>query len=88
MTTCPAGVNYMHLIDHGRKYIEKNYKRPFFDNLIRNFLSVVLPNVHYFKLSSYLVKIVKPFSFLFPKKIKNMIKLMTTNFPKKKIEKK
>ena len=88
MTTCPAGVNYMHLIDHGRKYIEKNYKRPFFDNLIRNFLSVVLPNVHYFKLSSYLVKIVKPFSFLFPKKIKNMIKLMPTNFPKKKIEKK
>ena len=25
MTTCPAGVNYMHVIDHGRKYIEKNY---------------------------------------------------------------
>ena len=26
MTTCPAEVNYMHLIDHGRKYIEKNCK--------------------------------------------------------------
>ena len=31
MTTCPSGVNYMHLIDHGKKYIEKNYERPFFD---------------------------------------------------------
>ena len=33
MTTCPAGVNYMHIIDHGKKYIEKNYQRSFFDKL-------------------------------------------------------
>ena len=26
MTTCPSEVNYMHLIDHGRNYIEKNYE--------------------------------------------------------------
>ena len=32
MTTCPAGVNYMHVIDHGRKYIEKNT-----DNVGKNF---------------------------------------------------
>ena len=43
MTTCPAEVNYMHLIDHGRKYIEKNYERPFFDRILRGFLSTVLP---------------------------------------------
>ena len=29
MTTCPSGVNYMHLIDHGRNYVEETYKRPF-----------------------------------------------------------
>ena len=23
MTTCPSGVNYIHLIDHGRNYVEK-----------------------------------------------------------------
>ena len=33
MTTCPSGVNYMHLIDHGRNYVEETYKRPFFDKL-------------------------------------------------------
>ena len=49
MTTCPSGVNYMHIIDHGKKYIEKNYERPFFDRMIRNFLSVVLPNTGYFR---------------------------------------
>ena len=46
MTTCPSGVNYMHLIDHGRKYIEKTYNRPFQEKLLRNFLSAILPEVH------------------------------------------
>ena len=63
MTTCPAGVNYMHVIDHGKKYIEKNYKRPLFDKIIRYFLSITLPNVKVFKLSSYVVKLIKPFKF-------------------------
>ena len=25
MTTCPSGVNYMHLVDHARSYIEETY---------------------------------------------------------------
>ncbi len=83
MTTCPAGVNYMHVIDHGKKYIEKNYKRPLFDRLIRYFLSITLPNVKIFKLSSYGVKLIKPFKFLFMTLIKDMIELMPTSFPKK-----
>jgi len=37
MTTCPSGVNYMHLIDHGRNHIEKTYQRPFRDRFVRNF---------------------------------------------------
>jgi glycolate oxidase iron-sulfur subunit len=27
MTTCPSGVNYMHLVDGARTYIEKTYRR-------------------------------------------------------------
>jgi len=86
MTTCPAGVNYMHLIDHGRKYIEQNYKRPFFDRMLRNFLSAVLPNVKYFRLISILSKIGKLFNFIFPKKIKDMLNLMPTSLPKKTLK--
>ena len=86
MTTCPAGVNYMHVIDHGRKYIEKNYERPFFDKFLRNFLSKVLPNTNYFKLTSYLVKFGKMFQFIFPKKIQNMMELMPTSFPEKTLK--
>jgi glycolate oxidase iron-sulfur subunit len=88
MTTCPAGVNYMHIIDHGKKYIEKNFERSFFDRAIRNFLSVVLPNTGYFRLASYMVKLAKPFQFLMPSKIKDMMNLMPTSFPKKTIKQK
>jgi len=88
MTTCPAGVNYMHVIDHGKKYIEKNFERPFFDRTIRSFLSVVLPNVRYFRLASLFVKLAKPFQFLMPLKIKDMMNLMPKNFPKKNLKEK
>ena len=43
MTTCPSGVNYMHLIDHGRQHVEATYKRPILERLIRSLLSLTLP---------------------------------------------
>ena len=82
MTTCPSGVNYMHIIDHGRNYIERNFKRSFFDRLIRNVLSYVLPRANVFLFLGWVTRIVKPLSFLMPGKIKDMIALMPTSFPK------
>jgi len=87
MTTCPSGVNYMHLIDHGRNYIEKTYKRPLKDRLLRNFLSWVLPNSVNFKFALVLSIFVKPLILFFPKKIRKMIKLMPSTFPKKTLSK-
>ncbi len=87
MTTCPSGVNYMHLIDHGRSHIEKTYKRPFSQRFIRDFLSIVLPNPTYFKIIGFLTLIIKPFQFFFPKMIREMISLMPIRFPKKKLPK-
>ena len=43
MTTCPSGVHYMHLVDHGRAYIEETYRRPWHDRLTRWVLAKVLP---------------------------------------------
>ena len=87
MTTCPSGVNYMHLIDHGRNHIEKTYKRPFSDRLVRNFLSLTLPYPIRFRIIGILTRLVKPISFLFPKKLKEMIKLMPVSFPKRNLPK-
>ena len=87
MTTCPSGVNYMHLIDHGRSYIEKTYKRPFKEKVIRDFLSIVIPNPIYFRIVGMLTLFAKPFQFIFPKKIREMISLMPVKFPKKNLPK-
>ena len=83
MTTCPSGVNYMHLIDHGRDHVEKTYERPFSERFIRNFLSKTLSKSINFQIVAILTRLIKPFSFIFPKKIKEMINLMPLTFPKK-----
>ena len=82
MTTCPSGVNYMHLIDHGRNHVEKTYKRPFLEKLMRNVLSFILPNPGIFKIMIFLTRIIKPLNFIFPKFIKNSLGLIPNNFPK------
>ena len=84
-TTCPSGVNYMHLIDHGRRHIERTYKRPFKDRVIRSFLSIVLSKSFNFKIIAILTQFVRPFRFIFPKKIQEMINFMPRKFPKKKL---
>jgi len=87
MTTCPSGVNYMHLIDHGRSHIEKTYKRPFRDRFIRELLSRILSKSINFKVIAILTQFIKPFSFLFPKQMREMIRLMPGKFPKKTLSK-
>ncbi|MBF2713360.1 glycolate oxidase subunit GlcF [Agrobacterium vitis] len=42
-TTCPSGVDYMHLVDHARNHIENTYQRPLADRLLRKLLAAVLP---------------------------------------------
>ncbi len=51
MTTCPSGVNYMHLVDHARQHIEETYKRPFFERTLRNVLAYVMTRPRLFRLS-------------------------------------
>ncbi|MBO6783526.1 MAG: glycolate oxidase subunit GlcF [Alphaproteobacteria bacterium] len=43
MTTCPSGVHYQHLVDHGRKHIEETYTRPLFERLLRGVLAFTIP---------------------------------------------
>src|SRR6476661_2260707 len=50
MTTCPSGVNYMHLVDHARAHIEKTYARPHIDRWLRAFLARLLPYPQRFRL--------------------------------------
>ncbi|MDX8347156.1 glycolate oxidase subunit GlcF [Cognatiyoonia sp. IB215446] len=66
MTTCPSGVHYMHLVDHARAYIEKNYDRPWSDRALRWLLARILPYPTRFRLALLGAKIGRPFSRLIP----------------------
>ncbi len=66
MTTCPSGVHYMHLVDHARAYIEKNYKRPLSDRALRWVLAQILPYPTRFRVALLLAKMGRPFRGLVP----------------------
>lgn len=62
MTTCPSGVNYMHLVDHARAYIHENYRRPWHERAVRRLLALVLPYPGRFRAALRLAKLGRPFA--------------------------
>src|SRR5262245_1343583 len=60
MTTCPSGVNYMHLVDHARQHIERTYQRPLADRLMRLMLAFVLPHTSRFRAALWLARLARP----------------------------
>src|ERR1700752_5028094 len=51
MTTCPSGVNKMHLVVHFRRYSEDTYRRPWHDLVLRALLATVLPRPRAFRVA-------------------------------------
>ena len=80
-TTCPSGVDYMHLIDNARAHIEETYDRPFADKWLRRILSIVVPNPTFFRLSLIGAKLVSPFANLLPGRLKGMVKMGARHMP-------
>jgi glycolate oxidase iron-sulfur subunit len=67
MTTCPSGVNYMHLVDHARAYIENTYIRPWHERWLRSVLAFMLPKPGLFHAALEGARLAKPFAALLPK---------------------
>jgi glycolate oxidase iron-sulfur subunit len=66
MTTCPSGVNYMHLVDQARVRIERQFRRPLIDRMLRSVLAWVLPDPTLFRASMWLARLGRPFAALLP----------------------
>jgi glycolate oxidase iron-sulfur subunit len=66
MTTCPSGVNYMHLVDQARVRIERDYSRPLVERLLRAALAWVLPQPGLFRFSMQLARLGRPLLALLP----------------------
>jgi len=87
MTTCPSGVNYMHLVDHARVHIENTYKRPLADRLMRDVLARILPYPKRMRAALGLARLGKHLSFLLPgesmlaKRLRAMLKLAPERLP-------
>jgi glycolate oxidase iron-sulfur subunit len=81
MTTCPSGVNYMHLVDHARRHIAQSFVRPWPERMLRRLLNVVLPRPWLFRLAlrgAWAGKIVAP---LLPKQTQAMLNLAPARLP-------
>ena len=82
MTTCPSGVHYMHLVDHARAYIEKNYDRPWSDRALRWILAQILPYPTRFRLALLAAKIGRPFRKLIPDaRLRAMLEMAPKQIP-------
>ncbi len=87
MTTCPSGVNYMHLVDHARVYIERTYRRPLPERLIRGALGYIIPRPFVFRLALAGAGLARPLARLIPgqgmlsRRLRAMLALAPANVP-------
>jgi glycolate oxidase iron-sulfur subunit len=73
MTTCPATVNYAHLIEHGRQYVEEHYTRPLPDRALRWLLTQTVPYPRRFRLALLGARLARPFARMMPGRLKAMV---------------
>ena len=65
-TTCPSGVDYGRLIDSARVHIEKTYRRPWADKMLRLLLSLLVPRPGLFRLALIAARPVRAFARFLP----------------------
>ena len=65
-TTCPSGVDYMHLIDQARFYVEASYRRPLGERTLRWMLARIIPHPGRFRLALFAAGLARPFAGILP----------------------
>ena len=81
MTTCPSGVDYMHLVDHARHHIEATYRRPWMDRTLRRLLGGFQPRPGLFRLALSAARLGKPFAQFLPPRLTAGLKLAPSHLP-------
>jgi glycolate oxidase iron-sulfur subunit len=60
MTTCPSGVDYMHLVDHARQHIQKTGSRSLRERVLRALLAATLPFPDRIRLALRAARLARP----------------------------
>ena len=81
MTTCPASVDYMHLVDRARVRIEKTFARPWPERMLRALLAFVVPSPGVFRLALKAAALGRPFKAMLPGRLKGMIDMAPDRVP-------
>ncbi len=81
MTTCAAKVDFMHLADIGRAYIEKHYRRPLGDRLLRALLARVLTRPGRFRAAVRAARLARPIARLLPGRLRKLVTLVPPRLP-------
>jgi glycolate oxidase iron-sulfur subunit len=81
MTTCPSGVNYLHLVDHARAHIETSFRRPWQDRWLRRVLAWVLPYPTRFRALLFAAGLLRPLRHLLPGRMGAMLQLVPADLP-------
>ncbi len=81
MTTCAASVDYMHLADIARAYIEDTYRRPVFDRLFRWLIARTVPDAGIFRAAVRLARFAGPARWLLPARLANLLALAPRDLP-------
>jgi glycolate oxidase iron-sulfur subunit len=83
MTTCAAKVDYLHLADIGRAYIEAHYRRPLGDRFTRWLVATTVPDPDRFRQATRLARLARPFRAALPPRLRTMVELAPRHLPPK-----
>ncbi len=81
MTTCPSGVHYQHLVDHARIHIERTYRRPWPERVLRGLLARVIPHPARLRAALFFSRLARPFAALLPARAAAAVRLAPSHVP-------
>ncbi len=81
VTACPSGVDYRHVIDHGRRHVEATARRPIAERLKRAILALVLPSPVRFLIALNLARLARPFRGFLPQFLRRMVAAAPARVP-------
>lgn len=75
MTTCPSGVDYMHLVDHARSHIATHHKRPLQTRGLRRMLRLLTGSERLFRRMVGFGRLARPFAPVLPAPLRRMLRV-------------
>ncbi|MCE2517684.1 MAG: glycolate oxidase subunit GlcF [Alphaproteobacteria bacterium] len=81
-STCPSGVDYMHLVDIGRRHADQRRQRRVFDRVQRKLLISILPYARRAYVALMLGWLARPLRFILPKSLAAMLAVTPKAMPR------